>query len=321
MRSLLIFPTLILPLALTGCGDKDPDEDDEGWGLGADSGDPEGCGNTDGLVFGDITGPYSSDPNPYATVVAYELESGNSTTGEVSEDGTYELNVEGGVEYAIYGYDADCYSSDWVTEIEACKEYPHDIRIEDCDTADKPNLYLYPAQDTPMSVRLHHTDRQRIVASDPPYEDGWRGVAHPDGTFTVDGRRAPFLFYEVSLQPWQSQRFQKSAGWCLPEADAHEAMAELIGRYGFNARERDDFVDGWVHDLPPSPGGYAVYPQLAVEHAAVIELSHPLPIDRLWLYVEDGTGCSITQEPHVVPFDRSGAHGVEWGVVLHGLGR
>ena len=73
-----------------------------------------------------------------------------------------------------------------------------------------------------MAVRLHHTDRQAIVASAPRYPagEGWTGVAHPDGTWSAEGECWPFLFYEVSVAPWQGARFQRQAGWCVPEAGA-----------------------------------------------------------------------------------------------------
>jgi hypothetical protein len=45
-------------------------------------------------------------------------------------------------------------------------------------------------------------------------------------------------------------------------------------------------------------------------------------VDRLWLLVEDVGACvEALPTPSVVPFDRTGAHGVEWGVVLHGFVR
>lgn len=311
---------LCLPL-LTACGDKEVDEDDEGWSLD-DTG--AACGSTHGFVYGTVTGPYTDDPNPSAQVFAWSAEAEENVEGEMAGDGSYELNVEAGT-WSIYATDSGCYSMDVELEVEECQEYPLDIEIIDCDTADKPNLYLYPEADTPMSVRVLHTDRQQLVATAPEHGAGWRGIAHPDGTWTDTRPGAspepwPFLFYEVSLAPWQSRSLQRAEGWCLPEAGAAEAMAELLGDYGFNARERDDFVDAWVHDLPPSHTGYAVYPQLQVAHAAGLELSEALPVDRLWLVVEEGNGC-LLPEPAVVPFERSGPHGVEWGVVLHGLVR
>ncbi|MCB9765377.1 MAG: hypothetical protein H6739_36725 [Alphaproteobacteria bacterium] len=280
------------------------------------------CGSTQGFVFGTVFDPDGVTPVQGATVWA---DDGASTPIQTltDSDGKYELNLSGGVEWIIdasYQPDefTDCIAEDLVLTVEACEEYPHDFSFEECLTADKPNLYLYPAQDTPTAVRLELAPRQSVVASAPPYRGAWRGVAHPDGTFSVGSERAPFLFYEVSLTPAQGKRLQREEGWCLPAEGAVDAMAEILGTYGFDARERDDFVDAWVHDLP-SADGYAVYPQAEVAPYAGLHIQPALPVHRLWLLVADGAGCGPMPEPVVVPFDREGAHGVEWGVVVEGL--
>lgn len=309
------FAMLALASALLslGCGDKDGDTG------GSDDG--AACGSTEGFVYGVVTGPYDSAPNPDATVYATSTD-GETEVADLDGTGDYELNLAEG-HWTVYGDAYGCWSDDHGVDVVACEEIELDVEVLECDTADKPNLYLYPGIDTPTVVTLGHTQRQRIVASVPGYQGAWRGIAHTDGTWTAAGtdQRDPFLFYEVSLQPWQSARFQRDVGWCVEEGQAHEAMAEILGAYGFNAGERDDFVDAWVHDLPPSDGGYAVYPQVDVEHAATVQIQPALPLSRLWLVVEPGAGCSAGHEPAVLPFDRSGPHAVEWGVVLHGLVR
>lgn len=312
-----LFMTLAL---LVACGDKDPEDDDTGTTGTTEDGGTIACGSTQGFVYGEVNGPWSEEPNPYARVYA-EAMGMKRVDAELAGDGSYELNLEGGYTWHVTATDEGCVSPPKPVDVEECEEYELDIHIPSCTTADKPNLYLYPLVDTETHVTLRTTDRQRIVASDPAYPaQGWQGVAHTDGTFSVDARRAPFLFYEVSLAPWQDRRMQRDQGWCLPQASAHRAMADILGAYGFDAVEREDFVEAWEHDLPPSPDGYAVYPQLAVEHAAAVDISPALPLERLWLVVEDGAGCTA-RAPHVVPFGRRGAHAVEWGVVLSGLVR
>ena len=298
--------TLVLVGLVLGCVDKG---DDSGEGA---------CGSTQGLVSGTLTGPSGGAASASAQVLAVD-SSGAPHAGEVAADGSYELNLDPGV-YIVTASDGVCWSEDRLIEVEVCGEQVLDLAIENCDTADKPNLYLYPARDQPTAVALRHGPRQAVFASAPPYGQGWLGVAHQDGTFTTQGERWPFLFYELSLQAWQSEQLQRDEGWCLPEADAVDAMADLLGDYGFNARERLDFVEGWEHDLPPSRHGYAVYPQTDVEHAGAVIIRPALPLSRLWLLVEDGGACDL-DVPRVAPFDRSGPHAVEWGVVLHDLVR
>jgi hypothetical protein len=113
---------------------------------------------------------------------------------------------------------------------------------------------------------------------------------------------------------------QRQWGFCLPAEGAVEAMAELLGEYGFNAVERLDFIEGWEHDLPPGHEGYAVYPQLRVEPYTAVEIQPAMPLSRLWLLVEDGAGCAA-RPPVIRPFSREGEHAVEWGLIFDGAAR
>ena len=312
--------SLFAPLLLVGCLDKDADDDPTD-----DTGDTHttSCGSTEGFVYGQVLGPYNTDPNPYATVHAVNVPESLNEDAEMDGTGGYELNVSEG-EWTLYASDDWCWSPDHVVDVVACEETELDIKLTDCDTtsADKPNLYLYPGTDRWTSVQLRHSERQRVFASEPDYGPrGWRGMAHPDGTFTTRDGLAPFLFYEITLLPWQNRRLQRAEGWCLPEEGAVDAMAELLGDYGFDAREREDFVEAWALDLPANEGGYAVYPQLYVDDLALVDIQPALALSRIWLLVEDGQGCTMRSSPTVVPFDRSGAHAVEWGVVLNDLVR
>jgi hypothetical protein len=290
--------------ALVGCEDK------------AEDSGAAPC--TLGTLTGTLTGPSGGAPEAGSQVRAVD-DDGTGYDATVEDDGSYRVEVPAG-RYTLHAHDDLCWSEDAVVEVEACGTVETDLAIDQCDTADKPNLYLYPARDTATQVQLSHGPKQRVFASDPPYGQGWAGVAHPDGSFTSGGARAPFLFYELSLRPWQGEAFQRDEGWCLPEEGAVDAMAELLGLYGFDARERLDFVEGWEHDLPASPAGYAVYPQRAVEHAGRVHIRPALPLYRLWLLVEEGDGCAL-DAPWVDPARREGPHAVEWGVVLHGFVR
>ena len=294
---------------LVGCGEKDDDTGEVADDTGAE------CGSTQGFVSGTVT--YEGSPAEKATVIA-EGTSGDTVTATTDSSGNYELNLEGG-DWTVYASQFHCFAEDIPLSVAACEEVSQDIIIKACDTADKPNLYLYPAVDTPMRVELGLARKQQIVAADPPYDGGWEGIAHPDGTFTQDGDRAPFLFYEVSLAPWQpAALLQRTEGFCVSGPDALWSLAGLLEDYGFNAVEVDDFVEAWRVDLPHAPV-YSVYPQVAVDGMATLWIEPMLDVQRLWLLIEAGPICAVPVEAVVQPMNRIGAHGVEWGVVLEGF--
>ncbi len=337
MRTPTLLFVLSLPLALGACSSEagDTGKDDElgtGGGVGGDGSDGtdggDGSDGSDGgegapVVSGIVTGPYTDDPNPNAVVYGWRDE--EVAEAETDDRGAYELTLSAG-SWMLEPSDGECYGSVVNVDLVDGDRLSVDLFIDDCITADKPNLYLYPAAPTPTTVALELDRRQAVVASDPPYraDRGWRGEARPDGTFAPHrGPVAPFLFYEVSLAPWQARSLPRTEGWCVPGGDtaaAAEAMAEILGEYGFNARERLDFVEAWEHDLPPA-AAYAVWPLTEVDHLAGVAIDPPLVLDRLWLVVDDGDRCPAMAPPAVVPFDRAGAHAVEWGVILDDIVR
>lgn len=327
-------PTLALPfLLLLACSEKDPEDEEETDGGSEDGGSTDGgsedggaeCGSTQGFVYGKVTRVDSDELATDARVQAWDPTTGTAVDGELDGEGGYELNLEGGITWRLTAWERECTSETVDVPLEACEEVVLDLPLVDCDTADAPNLYLYPAVDTPTRVVLAGRPSQRVLVSDPPYRGSWKGIAHPDGTFTVGGQRAPFLFYEATLNAGDARAMQRDQGYCLPAggstADAAEAMAELMAAWGFDARERADFVEAWQATLPHSAEGYAVYPQEQVDFVVQVDISPALPLHRLWLLVEDGAGCVEGREPVVQPFDRTVPHAVEWGVVLHDLVR
>lgn len=301
----------VLLAGCSGLGDGDDTTDAETWP----------CLPEEGLVRGVVYVDGVAGDEP-AEVLARN-DDGEQLWGSVDDDGSYGLCLAPGDWHVVASVDS-CVDGADVTVV-AGQTTDLDLEVDSggCDTADKPNLYLYPEAPTRTSVTIGIGRGQEVIASDPPYLRGWQGVALPDGRFATTAGVAPFLFYEVSLRPAQVRTFQRDEGWCF-EGDVREAvffMAGLLEDYAFNAAEVDDFVEGWRVDLPPA-AAYAVYPQLDVAHAAALDIQPALPVDRLWLLVEEAGACAGTlPSPAVFPFERRGAHAVEWGVVLSGMAK
>ncbi|HJN76591.1 MAG TPA: hypothetical protein QGF58_21860 [Myxococcota bacterium] len=272
------------------------------------------CGSTEGFVYGTVT--RGSSPAAAATVKAYPGgEEEGSIRTQTNTDGQYELNLTGGVDWVITSWDnSDCYSDDQTVSVVECVEEEIDFDLDECISADKPNLYLYPDEPTKMSVRLRLDPKQNVIASEPAYEDGWAGVAWPDGTWTQGGERFDFLFYEVGLTPSQHASLRTKRGMCAQDLSQ---ITDIVREYGFDEREVSDFHEAWVEDLPDADL-YAVYPQRHVARLAGLQLDPPLRVERLWLVIEPAESCDLAPMD-IHPVDRSGAHAVEWGVVLDGF--
>ena len=72
------------------------------------------------------------------------------------------------------------------------------VQQEEC--AAKPVIYLYPEQETTVSVSLDYAGT--LTATYPAYENGWTVTAEPDGTlYDENGDEYSYLFWEARTTP------------------------------------------------------------------------------------------------------------------------
>jgi hypothetical protein len=202
----------------------------------------------------------------------------------------------------------------------------------------KPNVYLYPEAETDVNVWLAFVAGGRMTASEPEYIEGWDVTATPEGKITayepvwfldpeagepwpIPTRGEPageydFLFYEGEVaSPGQLDR-----GWVVAQGDAERFFREKLAAYGFNERERGDFLEYWVPRLVYYPL-YAVYPQVDEDYDGLVSMSvfpEPDSVLRVVFTVRglwEGAELALP-EPTVAPFERGGFTVVEWGVIL-----
>lgn len=84
------------------------------------------CGSTQGFVSGRVDGT-----GPPIEVLATGAGLNAIFTAEVAADGTYELNVEGGLDYTIWAEDAaGCASEEHELRIDACTERELDLVVD-----------------------------------------------------------------------------------------------------------------------------------------------------------------------------------------------
>jgi hypothetical protein len=171
----------------------------------------------------------------------------------------------------------------------------------------KPNIYLYPEQVKKVAVTFGSPER--LTKTIPEYTDGWSVSAAPDGL--LDGSYG-YLFYEADVE---TMYFQKAEAWSIPVADRSEALESILDKYGFNRKEKDDFIQFWNEKLD-SGKEYLAYPQETwrIDKAMPVEISSdPDSIFRLWFYFTPDV-----RTPHLAPheietIDRNGFTVVEWG--------
>lgn len=186
-----------------------------------------------------------------------------------------------------------------------------------CDTCIqvlKPNIYLYPTENTILSVSLTFPASGRITASIPDYRKGWLVSVETNG---IINNKYEYLFYE-SEQPdvWQT-----TEGWIINVADLEQFFTENLLKYGFIGREIQDFTDYWIPKLKGYEY-YEIYPQgkKIIDSVIALEITKtPDSVLRLFYLIRgtsSATNDEITSPADNTPFIRNGFCVTEWGVVL-----
>ena len=119
----------------------------------------------------------------------------------------------------------------------ACGETREPVAV-----AEKPVIYLYPEEETKVSVKLAFNGRLTSVY--PAYENGWEVVAKPDGTLTdpETGREYYCLFWEgISNVP-----YDMTEGFVVAGEDTEKFLEESLKTLGLTDKEANEFIIYWL---------------------------------------------------------------------------
>jgi len=176
---------------------------------------------------------------------------------------TIHVNVE---------YNRECNSCDtpaFITEfylLEISKKYNSDIEVDidynskkttSChnlpgNQTDKPIIYLYPEEDTNVTVKLRHPEL--ITTSYPKYDNEWNILAKKDGTLIDNktGRELYALYWEgkdrkISLE---------EEGFIVRGEDTISFLEEKLSILGLTARESEEFIVYWLPKMENNKYNY-----------------------------------------------------------------
>lgn len=132
----------------------------------------------------------------------------------------------------------------------------------------KPVIYLYPKEDTSVSVKLKNPDL--ITVSYPRYVDGWEVLAHPDGTLTDlnSGKELYSLYWEGKDDNYE----MADEGFVVEGNRAAEFLEEKLAILGLNARESEEFIIYWLPQLQNNKYNY-------IRFASMDEINGYMPLD------------------------------------------
>ena len=176
---------------------------------------------------------------------------------------------------------------------------------------DKPILYLYPEEETEVSVRFAHPEL--LTTTYPKYNNEWKVVAQPNGDLRdINGN------YYYGLY-WEEQEAYKefNDGFYVEKDDAIEFLEEKLEALGLNDRERNEFIMYWLPILEKNEKSFVHFEfteELQAENALVISPA-PDSLLRINMTVQKVNANPNLPEQELPSFERKGFAVVEWGGV------
>lgn len=174
----------------------------------------------------------------------------------------------------------------------------------------KPVIYLYPQEETEVTVKLNYAGT--LTVTYPEYRDGWHVTAEPDGTLIdpESGKEYSYLFWEGT----DETEYDFSQGFCVPGEETAAFLQEHLAQMGLEPREYNEMIVYWLPLMQDNAYNLISFQQEAYTQRAELMIA-PEPDSVLRVFMAyKALDEPIEIEPQTVePFERSGFCVVEWG--------
>ena len=176
---------------------------------------------------------------------------------------------------------------------------------------EKPVIYLYPEEQTDVSVKVDFPFGGELTCTYPEYGEGWNVTAMPDGTlYDSDGDEYYCLYWEGMT----GDVMDDSRGFCVKGSDTADFLREKLMYIGLSAREANEFIIYWLPRMQDNE--YNIITLHTADYAASVPLTvSPAPDTQIRVFMT----YRASDEPVDIPeqtlphFDRNGFTLVEWG--------
>ncbi len=173
----------------------------------------------------------------------------------------------------------------------------------------KPVIYLYPEEETEISVHLDYDGK--LTCTYPAYDNGWTVTAQPNGVLTgADGQTYNYLYWEG----FSYTAYDFSQGFCIPGSDTAAFLEDVLEQLGLTRREANEFIVYWLPRMEENPYNLIAFQSQAyTEHAQLTITPEPdsfLRVFMAWMPLDAPQEIPTQSLPS---FDRTGFAVVEWG--------
>ena len=173
----------------------------------------------------------------------------------------------------------------------------------------KPVIYLYPEEETEVTVRLDYDGT--LTCTYPAYEDGWTVTAAPGGTLTDEsGQTYSYLYWEGVTRT----EYDFSRGFCVPGEETAPFLEDALARLGLTRREANEFIVYWLPRMEANPYNLIAFQaEDYTNHARLTVTPEPDSLLRVFMAWKPLEAPADLPAQELPAFKRTGFTVVEWG--------
>lgn len=252
-------------------------------------------------------------------VITYSYSGLNENrTAVIGKDNSFEIKLKPG-KYSFQFFYDDYHNEITTMNIEARAKHKTFVSCHFEQTryqiqCEKPVIYLYPIIPTLVDIKVKPTGN--LTFTYPSYENGWQVQAQPDGQLTHKNQFYNYLFWE-SEQDWKPETKHFETGFVVNRSDVTAFLEEKLSAFGFNSKEKADFITYWGPQLVQSERNFVHFIlNEACNEFAQLDIS-PKP-DHLYRFymismpMNEGDEYPVPQQ-EITPMKREGFVVLEWG--------
>lgn len=211
-----------------------------------------------------------------------------------------------------------CFEEELLVSVEAVKEASGSYTAQRVCVLSEPNypeptdakpvLYLYPEEETAVSVRLDYDGV--LTCTYPAYADGWQVTAAPDGTLFDGKTQYNYLYWEGK----RAAAYDFSEGFCVRGEDTAAFLEQALSALGLTRREANEFIVYWLPQMQDNAYNVISFQSAAyTDHARLTITPQPDTLLRVFMAWK-ASDAPVSLPPQVLTApERSGFTVVEWG--------
>lgn len=181
--------------------------------------------------------------------------------------------------------------------------------IEEASVSAKPVIYLYPEEETAVSVKLEYNGE--LTCTYPAYDNGWQVTAQPDGTLVAgDGKTYSYLFWEGI----SGTDYDMSRGFVVKGTDTADFLQTTLSQLGLEPREYNEFIVYWLPKMQDNPYNLITFQTDAYTNSARLDITpKPDSVLRVFMAYQPLEEPVEVEAPELEQVERTGFTVVEWG--------